>query len=281
MSEAPLATIRRSTVAGVLFVVALITYASAAFAADVCPTTPLRLPPTGPTSPIRAGSFRTEACRRRTASIGPSVRDPMSSAAPKAGCVSASRNAPKCWPTCRRIFTRSTAARRPDFQTSSFLSSASCPFPMGSIYLQPAVWDSRRAPAKFRATDTILTFNSPGRDRIDDDWSLHGMFTVTWFTSQHATNPTFEPTLSLERDFGPTRDLFVEYVGDYPDQARPSSDSRWRRLLAGDKSSATRFSCRLRAKQQFSRSLLRHRVFVSPRRTIPRDREINFIPKGI
>jgi hypothetical protein len=48
------------------------------------------------------------------------------------------------------------------------------------------------------------------------------MFTVTWLTSQHAIDPTFEPTLSLERDLGPTRDLFVEYVGDYPNHARPS-----------------------------------------------------------
>jgi hypothetical protein len=48
------------------------------------------------------------------------------------------------------------------------------------------------------------------------------MFTVTWFTSQHVINPTFEPTLSLERDLGPTRDVFVEYVGDYPNHARPA-----------------------------------------------------------
>jgi hypothetical protein len=62
----------------------------------------------------------------------------------------------------------------------------------------------------------------PWSRRLTDDWSLHGMFTVTWFTSQHISNPTFEPTLSLERDIGPTHDLFAEYVGDYPNQARPS-----------------------------------------------------------
>jgi len=62
----------------------------------------------------------------------------------------------------------------------------------------------------------------PWSRRIGDDWSLHGMFTVTWFTSQHVLNPTFEPTLSLERNLGPTRDLFVEYVGDYPNHVRPS-----------------------------------------------------------
>ena len=62
----------------------------------------------------------------------------------------------------------------------------------------------------------------PWSRQIDDDWSLHGMFTVTWFTHQHKNNPTFEPTLSIERELGPTRDLFVEYVGDYPNHARPS-----------------------------------------------------------
>ena len=62
----------------------------------------------------------------------------------------------------------------------------------------------------------------PWSRRLTDNWSLHGMFTVTWFTSQHINNPTFEPTLSIERELGPTRDLFVEYVGDYPNHARPS-----------------------------------------------------------
>jgi len=62
----------------------------------------------------------------------------------------------------------------------------------------------------------------PWSRRISDDWSLHGMFTVTWFTSRHAINPTFEPTLSLERALGPALDLFVEYVGDYPNHVRPS-----------------------------------------------------------
>ena len=72
----------------------------------------------------------------------------------------------------------------------------------------------------------------PWSRQIDDDWSLHGMFTVTWFTHQHKSNPTFEPTLSIERALGPTRDLFVEYVGDYPNHARPSqildSGGSWR-----------------------------------------------------
>jgi hypothetical protein len=42
----------------------------------------------------------------------------------------------------------------------------------------------------------------PWSHRLGDDWSLQGMFTVTWFTSQHASNPTFEPRLRrlIERE---------------------------------------------------------------------------------
>jgi len=47
------------------------------------------------------------------------------------------------------------------------------------------------------------------------------MFTLTWYTSDSIRNPTFEPTFSLEREFGASADLFVEYVGDYSHQ-RPS-----------------------------------------------------------
>ncbi len=47
------------------------------------------------------------------------------------------------------------------------------------------------------------------------------MFTLTWFPSESMRNPTFEPTLSLERALGPSADMFVEYVGDY-DHQRPS-----------------------------------------------------------
>jgi hypothetical protein len=47
------------------------------------------------------------------------------------------------------------------------------------------------------------------------------MFTLTWFPSESARVPTFEPTLELERDIGPSAYVFVEYVGDY-DHQRPN-----------------------------------------------------------
>src|SRR5215469_2574849 len=61
----------------------------------------------------------------------------------------------------------------------------------------------------------------PWSRAVTDNWTFTGMFTLTWYPSDPARNPTFEPTLSLERDFGPAADLFIEYVGDY-DHQRPS-----------------------------------------------------------
>jgi hypothetical protein len=61
----------------------------------------------------------------------------------------------------------------------------------------------------------------PWSHEIDQRWGMAGMFTLTWFPSEAARNPTFEPTLELEREIGPSADLFIEYVGDY-DHQRPS-----------------------------------------------------------
>jgi hypothetical protein len=48
-----------------------------------------------------------------------------------------------------------------------------------------------------------------------------GMFTVTWFPNDPVRNPTFEPILSLEREFGSHGDVFMEYAAEY-DHRRPS-----------------------------------------------------------
>jgi hypothetical protein len=44
------------------------------------------------------------------------------------------------------------------------------------------------------------------------------MFTLTWFPSESTRNRTVESTFSLERAFGRSADMFVEYVGDYEHQ---------------------------------------------------------------
>jgi Putative MetA-pathway of phenol degradation len=61
----------------------------------------------------------------------------------------------------------------------------------------------------------------PWSRNIGQGWAVEGMFTLTWFPSDSARNPTFEPTLSVQREFGPSVDVFSEYVGDY-DHRRPA-----------------------------------------------------------
>ena len=49
-------------------------------------------------------------------------------------------------------------------------------------------------------------------------WEIEGMLTFVWVPSDSQQNMIFQPTLSLEREFGSSADLFVEYVGDYAHQ---------------------------------------------------------------
>jgi hypothetical protein len=55
----------------------------------------------------------------------------------------------------------------------------------------------------------------PWSQEISGDFSLHGMLTETWMPGQ-VSDSLFEETLSLERELGESADVFVEYVGDYP-----------------------------------------------------------------
>jgi hypothetical protein len=61
----------------------------------------------------------------------------------------------------------------------------------------------------------------PWLHSIAKGWGVEGMFTLIWFLSEPTRNPTFEPTFSLEKEFGPSADMFLEYVGDY-DHERPA-----------------------------------------------------------
>jgi hypothetical protein len=61
----------------------------------------------------------------------------------------------------------------------------------------------------------------PWSHEIAHGWGVEGMFTVIWYPGDSRSNPTFEPTFSLDKDFGNTSGFFVEYVGDY-DHQRPS-----------------------------------------------------------
>ena len=60
---------------------------------------------------------------------------------------------------------------------------------------------------------------SPWSYEITDAWKAVGMCTLTWFPSESSRNPTFQSTFSLEREFGPSADMFFESVGDYSHQS--------------------------------------------------------------
>jgi hypothetical protein len=57
---------------------------------------------------------------------------------------------------------------------------------------------------------------------LSHGWGVAGMFSVFWFTGRSSQNPTFEPTFEITRDLLPSVGSFLEYVGDYPNHARPS-----------------------------------------------------------
>lgn len=111
----------------------------------------------------------------------------------------------------------------------------------------------------------------PWSRKLADGWGVAGMFTVTWFPSDSARNPTFEPTFSLQREFGPAADVFVEYVGDY-DHQRPSQvvdgGGSWRFT----KTQQLDFHVGFGLNSSNSRSLFRYRVFLPSRPSFRRQR---------
>ena len=56
----------------------------------------------------------------------------------------------------------------------------------------------------------------PWSKEIVEGWSVSGMFTAFLVPGGHASNPTLEPTLAVERQVGSRADFFVEYVADRP-----------------------------------------------------------------
>jgi hypothetical protein len=62
----------------------------------------------------------------------------------------------------------------------------------------------------------------PWSRELGGGWGLSGMFTQFWFPGQPKSDAIFEATFVVEREVGAHADLFVEYVGDYPNHGGPS-----------------------------------------------------------
>jgi Putative MetA-pathway of phenol degradation len=222
MSQAPIATICRSVFATSLFVIALIAPASPTFAADGCPTSTDEISTDRPdvtnsSVVVPYGSLQVEngvdETRRQGSNVvgGTETRLRLG----VAQCTEVLADVPT-------YFYSLNGRASSGFSDLVVSVKRELPVPLGFHLSATTGLGFPTGASKISSHGYDPYIQIPWSRRITDDWSLHGMFTVTWFTSQHTITPTFEPTLSLERELGPTADAFVEYVGEYPNHARPS-----------------------------------------------------------
>jgi len=222
MSQAQLAKSGRFAISGILFAAAFIAGASGTLAADSCPTSASEISTDRPdvTNSSRVvpyGSLQAENGVDWTVRQGSNV---VSGSETRlrlgvAQCTEVLADVP----TYFYSLNGRASSGFSDFVVSI---KRELPVPFGFRLSATSGLGFPTGASKISSHGYDPYIQFPWSRRISDEWSLQGMFTVTWFTSQHTSNPTFEPTLSLERDLGPARDLFVEYVGDYPNHARPS-----------------------------------------------------------
>jgi len=222
MSQAPLAKSRRPAISGILFAVLLIAGAAQAFAADGCPTSASEISTDRPDTTnssrvVPYGSLQAENgvdwTVRQASNVVSGTETRLRLGV--AQCTEVLADVPT-------YFYSLNGRASSGFSDLVVSIKRELPVPLGFHLSATGGLGFPTGASKISSHGYDPYIQFPWSRRLNEDWSLHGMFTVTWFTSQHAINPTFEPTLSLERDLGPTRDLFVEYVGDYPNHARPA-----------------------------------------------------------
>jgi hypothetical protein len=221
MSQTPLATIS-STISGALFFVALFACASVAIADDGCPTSASEISTDRPDATnssrvVPYGSLQAENGVDWTLRQGSDVVSGTETRLRLgvAQCTEVLADVPT-------YFYSLNGRASSGFSDLVVSIKREMPVPFGFRFSATGGLGFPTGAGKISSHGYDPYVQFPWSRRLSADWELHGMFTVTSFTSQHASNPTFEPTLSLERKFGPTSDLFAEYVGDYPNHARPA-----------------------------------------------------------
>ena len=222
MSQASLATICRSAFTVALFLIALIAPVSLTFAADGCPNSADEISTDRPdvtnsSVVVPYGSLQVEngvdETRRQGSNVVSGTETRLRLGV--AQCTEVLADVPT-------YFYSLNGRASSGFSDLVVSVKRELPVPLGFHLSATTGLGFPTGASKVSTHGYDPYIQIPWSRRITDDWSLHGMFTVTWFTSQHIINPTFEPTLSLERALGPAGDLFVEYVGEYPNHARPS-----------------------------------------------------------
>jgi hypothetical protein len=222
MSQALLATICRSGFAAMLFAIALVTSASPTFAADGCPTSADEISTDRPdvtnsSVVVPYGSLQVEngldETRRQGSNVVSGTETRLRLGV--AQCTEVLADVPT-------YFYSLNGRASSGFSDLVVSVKRELPVPLGFQLSVTTGLGFPTGASKISGHGYDPYIQIPWSRRIIDDWSLHGMFTVTWFTSQHTINPTFEPTLSLERELGPAGNAFVEYVGEYPNHVRPA-----------------------------------------------------------
>ena len=94
-------------------------------------------------------------------------------------------------------------------------------FPAVSCSLRQLVWASSPGASRISGPGYDPYVQFPWSREIGGGWSLNGMFTQFWFTGRKS-NAISEATFVVGRDVGAHAELFVEYVGDYPNHGKPS-----------------------------------------------------------
>lgn len=221
MSQAPLVTIRHCAIASILFAASLIVGASVAFAAEGCPTSASEISTDRPdvTNSSRVVPYGSLQMENGVNSITHQRSDVVSFETRLRLGVAQCTEVLVDVPTYAYSLNGRASSGFSDFIVSV---KRELPVPLGfHLSVTSGVgFPTGASKISSHGYDPYLQF--PWSRRISDAWALHGQLTVTWVTSQHTNNPTFEPTVSLERELGQTRDLFLEYVGDYPNHARPA-----------------------------------------------------------
>jgi Putative MetA-pathway of phenol degradation len=190
MSQAPLGKSSRSAICGMLFVAALIASTSAS-AADTCPTSASEIDTDRPDTTdssrvVPYGSLQAEngvdwTVRQRSDVVsGTESRLRLG----VAQCTEVLADVPTYFYSLNGRASSGfsdliVSVKRELLVPFGFHLSAigGLGFPTGASKISN------------HGYDPYIQF--PWSRRLTDEWSLHGMFTVTWFTSQHAINPTF------------------------------------------------------------------------------------------
>jgi len=119
------------------------------------------------------------------------------------------------------------------------------PFPGGVVQSATAGLGIPTGASRISGYGYIPYVQFPWSREVGSGWGLSGMFTQFWFPGQPKNDAISEATFVVEREVGAHADLFVEYVGDYPNHGGPSQVVNTGGAYRFTATQQNRFSCRV------------------------------------